>query len=275
LNALPASPPISVEVDGGIVPAWTAGAGGPALIFLHGWSLDHRIWRPQLDDPALAARCHMVAIDRRGFGTATVPFDLSREPADIVALMDRLAIDRAVVIGQSQGGRSALRFAIEHGDRTAGLVLVGSPVGGFLPLPRPEEDVPVAQFRALVADGRLDELKRRWAAHPLITTGQADPALTAEILRDYDGRDLLAPLPLPGPDIGELGAIDTPALVVTGDQDMAWRRLVGDAMAYALPRSQRAGIPAAGHLCNADAPGAFNGLLRAFVAGLEDRAANP
>jgi len=259
---------LPLSVDGGEIGVWAQEDGGLPILFLHGWSLDHRIWGPQFDDDALA-RHRLIAIDRRGFGSATAPPGLDREVADAVALLDHLAVRRAIVVGQSQAGRVALRLALDHADRVAGLVLVGSPVAGFHPLPKPGEDVPVDDYRRLVAAGRLDEMKRLWAGHPMLAARRGDAALTEAILRSYDGRDLLAPPPPPGPDIAGLGAIAVPSLVVTGDGDTAWRRLVGDAIAYALARGERAGIPAAGHLCNRDAPAAFNRLLARFAAVLD------
>jgi len=262
-------PPISIAVDGGEILAWICGAGDPAIVLMHGWTLDHRVWHPQLDDAALTARHRLVAVDRRGFGRSSAPPDLGREAADLLALLDRLEIARAILVGQSQAGRVALQTALDHGDRVAGLVLVGAPVSGFHPLPRPEEDVPVAHCRALIADGRIDEMRRLWAAHPLIANGGGDDALIGAMLHDYDGRDLLAAPSPPGPDIQQIGAIAAPALVVTGNNDTPWRRLVGDAIAYALPQGQRAHLPDAGHLCNVDAPVAFNRLLGDFTASLD------
>lgn len=262
------SAPIPIAVEGGSVPAWVRGHGSTTILFLHGWSLDHRIWLPQLDDAELADRYRLIAIDRRGFGMASAAPDLAREIADVAALLDQLEIDRAIIVGQSQAGRVTLQCGFDLADRAAGLVLVGAPVAGFHPLPRPEEDVPVSRYRALVLEGRVEEMKRDWARHPLIAGGGTSAAPIAAMLADYDGRDLRADAPPPGPDMSVLGAIAAPMLVVVGEQDVAWRRLVGDAIAYAVPNARRAGIPGAGHLCNADAPAAFNRLLDDFAVSL-------
>jgi pimeloyl-ACP methyl ester carboxylesterase len=259
---------LAIAVEGGEVAAWTTGANKAALIFLHGWTLDHRIWTPQFEDGTLAARHRLVAIDRRGFGVSSAPPDLDREASDVITVMDRLSIARAVIVGQSQAGRVALRLALDHGKRIAGLVLAGAPVAGFHPAVRTADDIPVDHYRALVRAGRIDEMKALWARHAMIATTGADQALIAAQLRDYDGRDLLAAPAPPGPDIQRIGAIQIPAMVVTGARDTAWRRLVGDAMAYALPHGRRAEIPAAGHLCNVDAPARFNRLIATFAASL-------
>ncbi|BBE34336.1 alpha/beta fold hydrolase [Sphingosinicella microcystinivorans] len=255
-----------VDVEGGQIPLSTHGAGASAILFLHGWTLDHRIWQPQFDDQALAQSFRLVAIDRRGFGASKAPPDLDREPEDIIAVLDHLDVDRVILVGQSQAGRAALRFANQHPGRTAGLVLVGSPIGGLEPGPAPGEDVPLEHYRALATADRLDEMKQLWAAHPMIQGGSGTThAPMAAMLANYTGQDLLAPAPQPGPDIGGLGAITAPALVITGTHDTAWRRRVGDAIAVALPHGTRAEIPEGGHLCNADAPAAFNRLLSRFA----------
>lgn len=258
-----------IEVNGGQVPMWTHGRGSGVILFLHGWTLDHRVWQPQFDERALAQRFRLAAIDRRGFGASSAPPNLDLELTDLVAVLGHLDVERVILVGQSQAGRAALRFAHHHASRIAGLVLVGSPVGGFEPGPAPGEDVPLAHYRALAAAGHIDEMKRLWAAHPMMRGGSGNNhAPIAAMLGDYTGRDLVAPPPEPGPDIRDLGAIAVPALVVTGRHDTAWRRRVGDAIAGALPHGTRAEIPDGGHLCNADAPAAFNRLLSRFAQSL-------
>jgi pimeloyl-ACP methyl ester carboxylesterase len=165
-----------------------------------------------------------------------------------------------VLLGMSQGGRIALHFALAHPEAVAGLVLQGPPLDGFLPGPSESEAIPLADYAALVRAGRLDEMKARWAAHPLME-GRTDA------LGGYEGRDLLAgEAPLP-PIAGRLGEIAAPTLVVTGDGDTAWRQLVGDALAYGIPDARRARI-AGGHLCNLSHPAAFNALVESFAADL-------
>ena len=239
--------------------AAVAGSGTP-LLLLHGWALDRRAWSPQFEP--LSPSCRVVALDRRGFGRSTAPPDLAAEIDDLLAVREALGVDRMVLVGMSQGARTALHFAFKYPALTAGLVLQGAALDGFQPEPRGEDAIPLEAYRELVRNGRIEAMKALWREHPLMRRGGA-----AELLADYDGRDLLVEETPPPALAGLLGAIEAPALIVTGGDDVAWRQLVGDALAYGLPNARRAWI-AGGHLCNLSQPAAYNELVASFVAGL-------
>lgn len=252
-----------IPVAGGAVRIEVAGEGLP-LVLLHGWSLDRGVWQAQLH--ALAARFQVIAVDRRGFGGSTAPPGLAQEDGDLLAILDRLGLARAVIVGMSQGGRVALHFAMAHPDRVIGIMLHGAPLDGFLPAPRGEDCIPIASYAALVRGGRIDRMKALWRTHPLMRV--EDPTarrIVDRLLAAYQARDLTAPAAPPlAPLAGELDAIYAPALVLTGEQDTPWRRLVGDALAYGLPNARRATI-GGGHLCNLTDAGAYNAALAGFV----------
>ena len=218
----------------------------------------------------MADRFQLIAIDRRGFGRSTAPPDLNREVADLVAVRDALGLDRMVMVGMSQGGRVALHFALGYPESVAAIVLQGTPLDGFLPTPRREDAIPLSAFVALARQGRLDRMKELWRAHPLMRAGttEAQEKIDA-MLADYEGRDLIAAAPHELATIADdLRAVHAPALVVTGEQDTAGRKLVGDALAYGMVHSRRATIAGAGHLCNLSHPAEFNALLADFAASI-------
>ena len=162
----------------------------------------------------------------------------------------------------SQGGRVALHFALRHRDRVAGLFLQGAPLPGFLPAATGADSVPIERFRQLLQAGRIDEMKALWRTHELMRGIDSEKLLAA-----YQGRDLLLP-PVPAPPIAEaLGEIEAPALVVTGEEEIPWLQLVGDAIAYGLPNARRARLPGP-HLCNITDPGPYNRSLAEFAGGI-------
>lgn len=230
------------------------------MLLLHGWALDRTAWAPQR---VIADRFRLVLPDRRGFGRSTAPPDVAAEPADLLAICDRLAIERAVLVGMSQGGRVALEFALVHPDRVAGLILQGTPLNDFLPARRGEDHVPIDSYRELVREGRIAEMKKDWGGHALLRGVDS-----ARLLAGYDGRDLLAPAGPATPLAGSLGEIEAPALVVTGSSETPWLDLVGDALAYGLANARRARVPG-GHLCNISHPGPYNEMVAAFAAEVQ------
>ena len=116
-----------VTVDGvrlHIVEGGDPSTKGPPVVMLHGASANAREWlasvAPQLSD------CRWVAVDRPGLGRSDRPGDahqLARQADLIAGLMDQLGMDRAVVLAHSLGSATALRLALDHPTRVAGLVL--------------------------------------------------------------------------------------------------------------------------------------------------------
>lgn len=101
---------------------------GVAVVLVHGYGSRLEAWR--LVQPALAeAGVRSVAFDQRGFGlSARTPdargYGPEAHAQDLLALMDALHIERAVVVGHSYGAGVALRAALRAPERVAGLVLV-------------------------------------------------------------------------------------------------------------------------------------------------------
>jgi pimeloyl-[acyl-carrier protein] methyl ester esterase len=259
---------LQIAVEGGLVEAEVAGEGAKRapILFLHGWTLDRRMWAPQMR--AFSVDRKAVAIDRRGFGGSTAPAALDREADDIAAVLDALSIKACVVVGMSQAGRVALDFALRYPERTSALVLQGAHLDGFVLRAKPADTIPLDDYRALVAAGKVGEMRAQWRAHSLMRTpNTAAGKIVDEILSAYDGRDLLAPAPTRASvEPKEVDRIAAPALIVTGDAETPWRRLVADALAYAIPNASRAVIADAGHICNLCNSAGYNAALTAFLS---------
>lgn len=97
---------------------------GPTIVMLHGGMGDHRAVLPLV--APLTSSYRVVAPDLRGSGRSWwgSPLTFDRLTDDVAALLDHLGVDRAVVGGASQGTGVALRFALRHPNRLAGLVMV-------------------------------------------------------------------------------------------------------------------------------------------------------
>src|SRR5690606_18998293 len=107
-----------------------AGRGGRPLLVLHGFTGAKEDFADHL--PALAeAGWHVVAPDLRGHGETSKPDDEAAYSfealrADALGLVDHLGWDRFVLAGHSMGGMVAQVLALDHPDRVAGLVLLGT-----------------------------------------------------------------------------------------------------------------------------------------------------
>lgn len=248
-----------VAVAGGTLMVQRVGRG-PAVIFLHGWTLDHRMWQPQLP---LADDWTLIIPDRRGFGRSDAPPHLEREWADI----DLLSDDRRIaLVGLSQGASVALDYARRRPERIAALVLSGAPLPGLALASEASEALARDDYAALVCAGRLTEMKALWRRHPLTETNGAARLLVDAMLDDYAGRDLLA-----GPhrlsfSRGDIAALPMPVLAMTGEGDTAYRRDCVATIAALAPHGETALVPQAGHLANLDNPAGFNALVSDFLS---------
>lgn len=244
---------------------------GPPLILLHGWAMDRRVWKPQID--ALSGRFRLIVPDRRGFGRSTAPPNLAREADDLVVIRRALGLDRVAILAMSQAGRVALQFALTHPDSVWALVLQGVPLDGFHPEERQEDAVPLDSFCALAGSGNLQQVKAIWKQHALMRLPKEMEREIADLIDSYEGRDLTASAkPASLTSIAQrLSDIWAPSLIVTGEHDTPWRQLVGDALAYGLADARRAVIPGGFHLCNLGESDGFNRLVTDFLLQVQHR----
>ncbi len=202
-----------VPVPGGRI--WAQAAGnGPGVVLVHAGIADARMWDPQWD--ALAAEHRVVRYETRGFGrTETDDVEFS-DRADLVAVMDAVGVDRAVVVGCSRGGSIELDAAIEYPDRFDGLVWVCGGLSGL----------EIADTPEMLALGEREEAlyeARDWAGQAdldieIWVDGIGQPAgrapesvrrlvrqmcLDTSLQEKVEGR----PIPLDPPAVGRLGEI--------------------------------------------------------------------
>lgn len=264
-----------VEVPGGGLYFQRFGTGRP-LLMIHGWALDHRVFRPQWR--GLADAFEVIVFDRRGFGRSTAPPDLRRETGDLERLLDALALDHVHLLGMSQGGRIALRFAAVAGNRLSSLLLQGPVIDGFV-VPEPEaERIPIDDYAALARRGDLETFRALWAAHPMMSLANATRAnrrLVRDLLVDYEGRDLVAfdPVQYAAPPglLEGLSAFPRPALILTGERETASRKAHAEQLLETLPDAREVVLPGSGHLSNLEAPEAYNTEVRRFCLAADAR----
>jgi 3-oxoadipate enol-lactonase len=241
---------------------------GAAVLFIHGWTLDLDMWKPQV--AGLADTFRVLRLDRRGFGLSSGRPSIAADVADLQALLHHLGLGRVALVGMSQGARVALRLAQQAPEMVSCLVLDGPPDMSTVSTAS-DDDVPQARYRALLRTRGIGAVRQEWARHPLVQLQTSDPrmrTLLAAMIARYPGNDLREAGAQPDEPVRAepLESMHVPTLVVTGELDLAARQLAADALAHRLPAAQRARIAAAGHLPNLDNPQAYNSLLREFIA---------
>ena len=116
---------VAISADGNPVHFEVYGQGAPALVFVHGWSCDRIYWKGQLNH--FGARHRVVAMDLAGHGESGNERAVWTMPAfgeDVAAVIDKLHLEKAVLIGHSMGGDVIVETALQMPDRVLGLVWV-------------------------------------------------------------------------------------------------------------------------------------------------------
>jgi len=262
-----------VVSDGARLHVEAIGVGAP-LLLVHGWAMDRRVFRPQIE--ALSRDFRVIAFDRRGFGLSGGEPDLSREAGDIDAIARQLIGGPFHLLGLSQGGRIALRYAARHDGRLRSLILQGAAVDGEDPGGPEEERIPVTEYAALAAEGRVDEVRRRWLRHPMMRVGEGHPeaeTLLRQMLGDYRGEDLarFRPEAYAWPDdvLGVVGRAGLPLLVLSGARETEARRRLARLLVDEVPGAREVVLAASGHLGNLSEPEAYNRTVRDFCRDVD------
>lgn len=272
-----------IDIDGLQVHCRILGSGSPALLFLHGSFLSLRSWRLVFD--RLAEQNTVAAIDRPAFGSTSRPVPLSGKlnpytpegQADLVpALLDRLNIPDAVLVGNSTGGTIALLTALRHPARVKGLVLADPMVySGYATSEFPSWLYPV--FRTIAPLGAvMAGVMIRLAFSKLHRTFLHDEGLLDRDLLDGYRSDLMQgnwgrafwELLLGSHDLmleKQLGSIAMPSLVMTGDHDRMVKPDETIRLSRELPGAELYIVPGCGHLPQEEKPDLFINAVSAFL----------
>ena len=237
---------------------------GPAVLLVHGWTLDLEMWDPQVS--ALRDTFRLIRLDRRGHGLSDGTSTPERDSEDLERLGKHLGLARMALIGMSQGVRAVLRFACAAPSQVSAVILDGPPELAA----DSDPEVPVHEYAALVRAHGMEAFRREWARHRLMQLHTRNPALralAAAMVGRYRGNDLKS-RPAPAKPMGGRVRPQTMAaatLVLSGELDLPGRRLAARRLAAGLSDAELAVISGAGHLPNLDSPDAYSRLCRAFL----------
>lgn len=249
-----------VQVADGHIHVRSAGSG-PLLIFLHGWTLDWRIWLPQ----KTLSGFNLVMPDRRGFGQSTAPPCLAAECDDVMKIANHFGAADFALIGLSQGAAVAMDAARRYPAHVKALGLIGAPLLPLVPEPAEAPEIDRFAMAKLVRAGRLADMMHLWSRHPLTQVTPAGQKLLDDILADYDGRDQLVDQDTLAFSAQDIAALPMPVLAMAGAQDSDWRQQVARYIGSQAPRGRTEIVPEAGHIANVDATEVVNRELQNFL----------
>ena len=269
---------VEVNVEGLKLSAYIVGKGEP-IVLVHGLGGSKVTWLPVL--PALSERHRVIAPDLPGHGESDKPRTdyTPRFFARVLRrLMDEVEIDKAVLIGNSLGGRIAIELALRSPRRVSSLALL-------------DPSVPRLRWRYILGFTRVFPtefgaiplpLRERWMelaikrlfAHPDRMPGDAYSAAATEFIRIYRSPaarmaffSSLRHIVTESPEVfyASLRRIKQSALVIFGEKDGLVPLRLGVRLAEHLPNSQLVVFPDVGHVPQFEATEETLDALRSFL----------
>lgn len=266
---------MNVMINGTTIYYEDAGnAAGTPVVFVHGFPFSSAMWTDQL--AAVGSQYRTIAYDMRGLGMSAVgdgQYTIEGHVDDLLALLDHLNIDRAIIVGFSMGGYITLRALERNPERFLAVALCDT---------------------RCEADDNVGKIKRANAAGIIKKNGAAEFATTfipavfspASVQNNIDAvsviRDVIAatdPVAIAGNLIAmaartdtsaSLGKIVVPALIMVGEHDTVTPPDAARFMSDNIDGAELQVIPDAGHMSNLENPQIFNNHLLAFLQRVTD-----
>jgi pimeloyl-ACP methyl ester carboxylesterase len=242
------------------------GGDGPVVVLSHGLLMNRSMFAPQV--AALRDAYRVVTWDERGHGEAEHEggWTYWESARDVIALLDHLGVEQAVLGGMSQGGFLSLRAALLAPERVRALVLLDTQAG-----PEDPDGAPLywSMAQAWAADG-ADPGTLGFAASLILGPADHAPwiALWEEMPR-HRATQVVGTLVQREDITDRLPEITCPALVVHGSSDAAIPLAKGEELANGLPNAvPLVVVEGGGHAANLSHPDPVNAAIRGFLEGI-------
>ena len=256
-----------IEVDGLRI-AYQRVGNGPPLVLLHGYVGDGpTTWRRQIE--GLSDEFTVVAWDAPGAGRSSDPpeaFGMAGYADCLAGLVEHLGLGRPHVAGVSFGGALALELCRRHPAIPMTLILASAYAGWAGSLPADVARQRLEQALVL-ADLPSDEFVG--ALLPTMFSEATPPQSVVEFgaaMLSFHPAGFRAMARAAAEDLrAVLPHVDVPTLLVYGDKDVRAPLAVAEDLHAAISGSTLVVLPDTGHVCNIEAPEAFNHAVRSFL----------
>lgn len=266
----------TIPVPGGDLYAVAEG-DGPPIVLLHAGVVDSRVWEPFA--PLLTgAGYRAIRYDARGFGRSVTEDVEFRRVDDLLAVLDAFGIERAALVGNSQGGQIALDLAVTQPDRVAALVQLASGIGGLDVPMSPRDEAVEERYEAVDQAGDVEALTdfelALWGAGVEQPVERLSPELRAFLRPMFadanEGRPRGRQVPIDPPAAERLGQLTMPVLFVHGALDFSYVELFGRHLEAHVPNARLVVMPGVAHLVAVEAPDETARLILDLVRPLGD-----
>ena len=261
-----------VEVDGGRLYHETAGEG-PGLVLIHAGFLDCRMWDSQFQ--LFSKSYKVIRYDVRGFGKSDIAKASFSDSKDLHAVLKHLNVEKASILGVSNGGRIALDFAVEYPDMVNSLILVSPGVRGY-EVSGPEEQKLWDEFEQRMKPQEIADREGRaadavemdidaWASAQNETSRQRIREIALDNFHVHAEDPWKFSVKLDPPAFQRLGDIRVPTMFIIGDRDVLAQILSVDNIRSRIPGSKKVLIGGADHIPNMSKSDEFNRTVLTFL----------
>ena len=239
--------------------------GGTPIIMLHGYTDSWYSFSRVM--PLMSSQYHVYAVDLRGHGNSDRPatgYSLQEMANDVLAFMDAMKLDRAVVLGHSAGGLVAQKVAATAPDRVSALVLTGTGPSIADMMGYDEFRTAIMSLQDPISADFVREFQTAMVQQPvpadfLNTAISESRKVPARVWTAYMQGMIDAPA------VSGFGNASFPSLIIWGENDAVFNRQAQDKMMAALPNVKLTVYGATGHSPHWERPERYVTNLEAFL----------
>jgi pimeloyl-ACP methyl ester carboxylesterase len=229
------------------------------LVFIHGFSLDHRMWQPQIEH--FSSNYNVLVYDLRGFGKSTIPNQIYSHHDDLFRLIKHLELQQVHLVGLSMGGRVAIDFTLEHPTLVRTLTVLDSSLGGY----RSTVDFSIR------VDGDMQKAREQWLSHEVFKYTNRNNEISNKlknILTDYSGwhwlNDKKYEIAVDNAK-DRLNEITCPTKILVGEYDLEYFKNIGQYMHKRIENSEYRLVPDSGHMSNLENAEFVNDVITQMI----------
>jgi len=242
-----------------------AGSGDP-LVLVHGLGMSSKLWFNQIDE--FSRHFRTFAVDLRGFGQSSKPretgaYSIEELAKDIISVIEQLEISPTHFLGTSMGGFVGQSVALSRPELCRSLILCHTSPKMSIPDNVLKERVTalktmsMSEYADIVVNqacsSSADTSIRKWLTEMIVKNDkEVYSQVLTEGLRDFDV-------------VNELGKINIPTLVITGEQDQVLPSAGGVEIASLINNVELVEIEGVGHLGYVEKPDYFNQAVLSFL----------
>lgn len=248
------------------------GEGNVPIIFLHGYPFNKTMWQGQLD--FLKSSNRVIACDIRGFGKSTdeessLSIDLFAD--DLIAFMDKLNIEKAIVCGLSMGGFVTLNAQQRFPNRFEALILADTQCIADTAEVKEKRYTTISEIEVEgVTNFNEGFIKKVFHKDSITNKKELVEELTSVVFANSENiiKKGLVALAERSETCSSLDKISIPTLIICGRADEVTPLTESKSMKASIPGASLQIIENAGHVSNLEQPNEFNKHLLNFLTTL-------